>query len=130
LFNSNNIITNSNIFNKKDDFANPRLSTISINSIIKNDCLNGYSKIESNYNSILDLINDGDISIINRNNKFKYNSEDLIYRNRLVNEKLNKILFQINEVHFRMNINTAEEHYVFSIENYLLDSLSKNKNNF
>jgi hypothetical protein len=114
-------------FDKQNECENARLSNysnnlvINQNSFIRNEGAAGFS---SNINSFLDLISENDTSNSIRNTKFKYSNEELIYRNRVINEKLNKILCQINEVDFRMNINISEEHYIFSIESYLLDSIS------
>lgn len=130
LFNNNNNLQIENNFNKTNEMNNTRLSDYSnklilnSNTCVKNEFLNGVSKIDSNLNSFLDLISESEISCINKNLKIKHSYDDLTYRNRVINEKLNKILCQINEVEFRMNIYSAEEHYVFTIENYLLDSIS------
>lgn len=127
--NSNSNFNIDNNFDKHNEFDNHRLSNysnnlvINANSLMKNEAAAGFS---SNLNSFLDLISENEKTLnSNRNNiKSKFSNEDLIFRNRVINEKLNKILCQINEVEFRMNINTFEEHYIISIENYLLESIS------
>jgi len=128
LMNSySNFNTEINLDNKNEFKNNPRLSNysnnlvVNPNSFIKNEAAGFYS----NLNSFVDLIPpEFDTSNSISNIKTKYSNEELIYRNRVINEKLNKILCQINEVDFRMNVNTSEEHYIFSIEKYLLDSIS------
>lgn len=123
--NDNNIETN---IEKHNDLNNARLSNYSnnlilnSNSFLKNEGAAGFS---SNLNSFLDLISENDNLNYNRNVNNKYSNDELIYRNRVINEKLNKILCQINEVDFRMNVIPSEDHYIFSIENYLLESISK-----
>jgi len=120
-----NLNSNFNLdsnFEKQNDFNNPRFSNysnnlvINTNSFYKNEGSAGFS---SNLNSFLDLISENEKTL-----KIKYSNDDLIFRNRVINEKLNKILCQINEVDFRMNVYTYEEHYIISIENYLLESIS------
>jgi hypothetical protein len=120
--NSNSNFNLDNNFEKQNEFNNPRLSNysnnlvINTNSFYKNEGAAGFS---SNLNSFLDLISENEKTL-----KIKYSNDNLIFRNRVINEKLNKILCQINEVDFRMNVYTFEEHYIISIENYLLESIS------
>ena len=83
---------------------------------------------ESNYRpSKLDSIcNDiGSESEFTQTRRNKYTYEELISNNNNIDQKLNRLIFQINEIDFKHNVGAHQEHYIFSIENYLIETMSK-----
>lgn len=124
-FNNQNINNLSNINFSSSNFGNTNFGTLNnSNSFTKNQ-IQSPTKHEINSNSFVDIIHDSSRLTIRKSTEtLKYSLMDIIAKNNANNSKLNKILCQLSEVDFRLNINCYEEHYVFSIENYLVDTMS------